>query len=216
MKPRLLVLDDEQRMVDIVGMVLRRSGYEVETFVDSDGNVLGSEDPSDSASAVSVWGIGDIKLRSKWHFLQAKDDGWIPDSAVFGEIKVPSGDEDNFLGTGETHFTIMGVSSKKISNFNPHINLGFEFATDADFNQFRYVVGADTAFTKHFTLAVDIIGRSLFERDIIDPDLVSLGVGGKVNPWKTLTLIGNIIVPLNPAQGLRANVTWTLGAEYTF
>ena len=31
MKPRLLVLDDEQRMVDIVAMVLRREGYDVAT-----------------------------------------------------------------------------------------------------------------------------------------------------------------------------------------
>ncbi len=34
MKPRIAVLDDERRMVDIVGMVLRREGYDVSTFVD--------------------------------------------------------------------------------------------------------------------------------------------------------------------------------------
>lgn len=33
MKPRIIVLDDEQRMVDILAMVLRRDGYEVSTFV---------------------------------------------------------------------------------------------------------------------------------------------------------------------------------------
>lgn len=32
MKPRLAVLDDEQRMVEILAMVLRREGYEVRTF----------------------------------------------------------------------------------------------------------------------------------------------------------------------------------------
>ena len=32
MKPRLAVLDDEQRMVDILAMVLRREGYSIETF----------------------------------------------------------------------------------------------------------------------------------------------------------------------------------------
>ena len=35
MKPRLLVLDDEQRMVDILAMVLRREGYDVVTQVSS-------------------------------------------------------------------------------------------------------------------------------------------------------------------------------------
>jgi DNA-binding NtrC family response regulator len=34
MKARLAILDDECRMVDIIGMVLRRVGYEVETFVE--------------------------------------------------------------------------------------------------------------------------------------------------------------------------------------
>lgn len=35
MKPRLLVVDDEPRMAEIVGMVLRREGYLVETFTSS-------------------------------------------------------------------------------------------------------------------------------------------------------------------------------------
>ncbi len=35
MKPRLLVLDDERRMVDIIAMVLRREGYEVATCTDA-------------------------------------------------------------------------------------------------------------------------------------------------------------------------------------
>jgi DNA-binding NtrC family response regulator len=36
MKARVLVLDDEQRMVDIVGMVLQREGYEVAPFTDGE------------------------------------------------------------------------------------------------------------------------------------------------------------------------------------
>ena len=36
MKPRVAVLDDEQRMVDIIGMVLRREGYDIQTFVDAE------------------------------------------------------------------------------------------------------------------------------------------------------------------------------------
>lgn len=35
MNPRLLVVDDEPRMAEIVGMVLKRAGYEVETFTSS-------------------------------------------------------------------------------------------------------------------------------------------------------------------------------------
>ena len=32
MKPRVVILDDEQRMGDILGMVLRREGYDVRPF----------------------------------------------------------------------------------------------------------------------------------------------------------------------------------------
>ena len=35
MLPRLIVLDDEQRMVDILAMVFRREGYEVQAFVNA-------------------------------------------------------------------------------------------------------------------------------------------------------------------------------------
>ena len=34
MKARILVLDDERRMVEILAMVLARQGYEVRPFVD--------------------------------------------------------------------------------------------------------------------------------------------------------------------------------------
>ena len=43
MKPRITVLDDEQRMADIISMVLRRESYEVETFTDPHAALAGLE-----------------------------------------------------------------------------------------------------------------------------------------------------------------------------
>ena len=43
MKARLLVVDDEPRMAEIVCMVLRRDGFDVEGFTDS-AAALGSRD----------------------------------------------------------------------------------------------------------------------------------------------------------------------------
>jgi DNA-binding NtrC family response regulator len=46
--PRLLVIDDEPRMSEIVGMVLRRDGFEVETFTSSEAAIERHEcDPFD-------------------------------------------------------------------------------------------------------------------------------------------------------------------------
>ncbi len=48
MTPRVLVVDDEARMAEIVGMVLRRDGFEVETFtVGSEALARHEEDPFD-------------------------------------------------------------------------------------------------------------------------------------------------------------------------
>ena len=48
MTPRLLVIDDEPRMSEIVGMVLRRDGFEVETFTNSEAAIERHEcDPFD-------------------------------------------------------------------------------------------------------------------------------------------------------------------------
>ncbi len=43
MKPRVAVLDDEQRMVDIIGMVLRRDELEVQTFTDPEAALAALE-----------------------------------------------------------------------------------------------------------------------------------------------------------------------------
>jgi DNA-binding NtrC family response regulator len=36
MKPRVALLDDEQRMVEILSMILGRDGYDVRSFTDPD------------------------------------------------------------------------------------------------------------------------------------------------------------------------------------
>ncbi|HEX5068526.1 MAG TPA: sigma-54 dependent transcriptional regulator [Myxococcota bacterium] len=43
MNPRVLVLDDEQRMADIVAMVLRRDGHDVTTFTDAEAALAALE-----------------------------------------------------------------------------------------------------------------------------------------------------------------------------
>ena len=43
MKARIAILDDEQRMVDIIGMVLRREGWEVVTYTDPAAALAGIE-----------------------------------------------------------------------------------------------------------------------------------------------------------------------------
>ena len=48
MKPRVLVIDDEPRMVEVIAMVLRREGYEVTPETDAEkGLALHASEPFD-------------------------------------------------------------------------------------------------------------------------------------------------------------------------
>ena len=48
MTPRVAVLDDERRMADVVAMLLRREGYDVEAFVEPDALLRAlAEEPFD-------------------------------------------------------------------------------------------------------------------------------------------------------------------------
>ena len=53
-------------------------------------------------------------------------------------------------------------------------------------------------------------------RDGIADDLMDFSFGSKVNIWKSLLLLSNFIIPINKDSGVRANVIWSLGIEYTF
>jgi hypothetical protein len=46
-------------------------------------------------------------------------------------------------------------------------------------------------------------------------DLLTASIGVKVNPWKNLLLLGNVLVPLNDT-GVRASVIPTIGLEISF
>jgi hypothetical protein len=137
---------------------------------------------SDSGSAV---GIGDVVLRGKYTVYKGER------VAVAGgvDVRLPSGDATNFLGSGATGVKPFGVVSYR-SRISPHAELGYEFNGDSILagtnivagpvgstpidkaglpNRFLYIVGADVDVVKRLTVAFDIYGQRLFG----SPELVS-------------------------------------------
>jgi len=165
-------------------------------------------------------GIGDIILRTKYNFLRSSN-GW-PDLAIVGEVKLPTGDQDNLLGTGETNFKGLFVASRsfgpgaEVRWLTPHINLGYEVSTDSEQNNLRYVTGFDARVHPSLTIAVDGLGRWEPEGDGIGDHTVDLALGAKWEPLPFFLLNAGVQVPLNKNQGIRPNLIWTLGLEYTF
>jgi Putative MetA-pathway of phenol degradation len=135
---------------------------------------------SDSGSAT---GIGDVVLRGKYTVYQGERAGF----AAGMDVRLPSGDETNFLGSGAVGVKPFGVFSYK-ARVSPHAEVGYEVnggstlagnnlvpsdsATVAKGslpNRFLYIVGADVVITKRLTGAFDIYGQRLFSA----PEFVS-------------------------------------------
>jgi len=173
-----------------------------------------SDPPTDTGGGERT-GIGDVILRTKYNFVRNQA-GW-PDLAVVGEVKLPSGDADDLLGTGETNLAALLVASRSFGPLTPHLNLGFEWTTEgSEENNLRYVAGIDARVYPRLTLALDVLGRWQPHGDGIGDHVLDLALGAKLNIFRTFLLNANVQLPLNKDEGLRANVIWTGGVEYTF
>jgi hypothetical protein len=149
---------------------------------------------SDSSSAA---GIGDVILRGKYTVYNGERFA----VAAGVDVRLPTGDELNFLGSGATGVKPFGVVSYK-ARISPHAELGYEVngnsslagtnlvpapagttptATGKLPNRFVYIVGADVRVVKRLTAAFDIYGQRLFN----SPELVSqpyTGLGSCAGP----------------------------------
>jgi hypothetical protein len=128
---------------------------------------------SDSGSAA---GIGDVVLRAKYTVQQWERAG----IAVGMDVRLPTGDETNFLGSGAVGVKPFAVFSYK-ARVSPHAEVGYEVNGGSTLagnnlvpsgsapvakgslpNRFLYIVGADVVITKRLTGAFDIYGQRLF------------------------------------------------------
>lgn len=173
-----------------------------------------SDSPTSRAGGDAT-GIGDVIVRSKYNFL--RNQGEWPDLAVVGQVTLPTGDADNLLGTGETEFLGMFVASKTLGIFDPHVNLGYELSTvGSRENNVRYVAGVDARLHPRFSASVDVLGRWKPDGDGTADHVADVAVGGRWNVFRALNLNAYVQVPLNPDVGLRPDVIWSIGADYTF
>lgn len=112
-------------------------------------------------------GLGDILLRGKFRFLDAAGGGL----AAATDIRLPTGDSEQLLGTGGAQVKIALIGSMEEGAFSPHVNLGYTFSggggtdplsvTPNVPDEFSYAAGFDTALHQRVTLSVDILGRNL-------------------------------------------------------
>lgn len=184
----------------------------------------GFTDTQTARASEESTGIGDLLLRAKYNFYRRAP---VAMSGLL-ELRLPTGDEDELHGVGSVRVRPVFVASGTIFGVAPHVNLGFDLGdSDVVDNEFLYKVGFDWPIIRPVTLAFDVLGRYAIDNNRIkagadprrltkaDDHIVDAAFGVKVNPWGTILLTFNVLVPLNDT-GLRDDLAVTFGVEGTF
>lgn len=155
----------------------------------------------------SATGVGDLLLRTKYHFVDAADF----DFASGLTLRIPTGDEDDFQGIGDTTLTPFFSLSQVYGPIDLHLSTGVEINTeDLDRTRVRYGAGASYQIGERLALLTDIVGSSGVTKQELSvqvPQFINTGAGGvgdtQSDPTTATTEIRTDIVDL--AVGLKAS-----------
>jgi long-subunit fatty acid transport protein len=102
------------------------------SFVTPEGDFIGSGNAL-TVKRVTEEGIGDVNIAGTYNLL---DDRKYPVGLdVSAKVKIPTADEDKFLGTGKTDFGLNAEIFKSFGDWSPYWNVGFKWRGDPkDFN----------------------------------------------------------------------------------
>jgi hypothetical protein len=187
-----------------------------------------------TSSKANRSGIGDVSVRAKFNLVQSPIGG----AAFLADVRLPTGKEEDLLGTGETSVISWFITSLTLKQFTPHGNVGYIYRSGKNQNSgVLAAVGFDALISAPFTLAADVIGQwpigtdkltlpkpatyidgSVVRRTNIPEgkdNLVAASMGGKLLIGAGFTAVGNVLFPLSEG-GMRPNATWTVGLERTF
>ncbi|MGH7963456.1 MAG: transporter, partial [Candidatus Binatia bacterium] len=188
-------------------------------------------------------GIGDLLLRTKYYLYDAQ--GF--NLALGSSLRVPTGDEDDFQGIGDTTLTPFLALSQEYGPLDFHANGGIDVNfDDSDRSRVRYAAGITVQVIKQLALVMGVIGSSNLTTDRISvkvrqfvnapgtseappttlpvfrtvsdnlsTDIVDFVIGFKVNPYGSVIIFFNALMPLNN-DGLRADVIPAAGVEVSF
>ena len=118
-----------------------------------DGETTNTFQQSGSAS-----GVGDIVLRAKYRFTSDYKAG----VAVGADFRLPTGDDQDLLGTGTTQIKGYVIASAHLGTFSPHFNGGYTWSARKEVipDEINFAAGFDWAIHPRFTLIVDGLART--------------------------------------------------------
>jgi hypothetical protein len=176
-------------------------------------------------------GLADVALRAKYGLFSSRT----TNIAAAGEVRLPTGDEENLLGAGSTSWRVLGVASFESGPVGFHLNGGF---VGGGISDERLLAGAfSVALHPRATLTGELLHRHVTELRPFEltaaphptvsgvdtfrltpgsgsTTLVTAITGFKWNVSDTIVLGGHLLWALTD-RGLNAPVTPTIALEYS-
>ncbi len=191
---------------------------------------------ADGSTSGSSVGLGDVAVRMKANLAQTPTSAF----ALFGDVRLPTGDENNFRGAGALSARVLGAYSGRYRAFSPHINAGYLLRSDTlQSNAIVGTAGFDQLINDSWTLAVDVLSEyQLGANKVLLPEpvvitapyirsitptnipgakdhVVSGSIGAKYTTARGLTTVLNALIPIKMG-GLQPRIAFTAGLEYSF
>jgi hypothetical protein len=123
---------------------------------------IGGGQTSTIQSSGSASGLGDVLARAKFRVLR----GPVGALAVFADVRVPTGEERDLLGTGTTQVKGALIGSVHFNPVSMHVNGGYTWAAEKNGtkvvpDEINYGLGIDVAAHPRLTFSAEVIGRNV-------------------------------------------------------
>ncbi|HEY3172829.1 MAG TPA: hypothetical protein VGK86_09660, partial [Thermoanaerobaculia bacterium] len=138
----------------------------------------------------SASGVGDVILRGKYQFLRGERGGL----AIAEDLRLPTGEERDLLGTGATQAKTFLIGSVHLGPFSPHVNAGYTWSsktsdqTDIP-DEISYTAGFDWAVSPRMTVAADVIGRDFVHTRVVRVVETTFEANTNTNPAAPPTIV---------------------------
>jgi len=185
-----------------------------------------------SSQAGSAVGLGDVSFQGRYLVAGSPVRGF----AVGGDLRVPSGREEDLLGSGKTAGKAIGIGSWEEGRLAVHANGGLGVGGAS--REYFWSTATTVAATPQVTIVGEVMGRRLSElslvRDVYEAHPIVPGVevmrwlpaergvfsaffvaGAKWNVARSWLVNTNLLIRATDA-GLRARLTPAVSIDYSF
>ena len=141
-------------------------------FFRSDAGIDGRGDTRQFYAEGSASGVGDIVIRAKGTVLRESSRAL----AVGVDARLPTGDEQNLLGSGSAGIRAFSAFSTSIGRFAPHVNVGYQWNGKSKLagdvrtsqkedlpDQFLWALGSDFGINNRLSIVLDLLGRRVID-----------------------------------------------------